>query len=151
METIHLLHIIHIEPTKWERIFGHPYRRLRKRLHRLIEEKTIEGIVTTADIADELGHMGVPYLLKRRVTYKRGGIRRNSRREWYIAVTDDGTESTDELLERIYEDFNYMAIVTERPEHYSNFVDEVYEETGLLIRISDHVPKRANILLDMKP
>ena len=38
----------------------------------------------------------------------------------------------DEVLEQLAEKLNYLTIYTKRPEHFSGFVDKIYEENGLM-------------------
>ena len=146
-----MLHIIQIEATKWECFRGHPYRKARKCIMRLIREKNIEGLLTTADIAEKLGDLKLPYLYTYRLVFRRGGIQRNQQRDWHLAVIDDGTPTIDVVLDLIYEDLNYLTVVTDRSEYFTDFAETVYEETGLLVQMSEKIPKYANILLYMKP
>ena len=55
-----------------------------------------------------------------------------------------------EVLMKIYEDLNYLAVVTKRPDYFEEFSDELYEETGLLMRMTNGIPKEANLLIDLK-
>lgn len=151
METIYLLHIISIKTTRWERLIGHPYRRQRKQIRKLIEERSFCGILTIPRIAEELGDLGVPYLYRKKIKYKWGGIRKNERKDWHLAILDDGTEQTDAIIERVSEDFNHMTVITEREEYFSDLAEDIYDETGLLIHFTDQIPRKANIVLDMKP
>ena len=118
---------------------------------RLIREKNIEGLLTTADIAEKLGDLKLPYLYTYRLVFRRGGIQRNQQRDWHLAVIDDGTPTIDVVLDLIYEDLNYLTVVTDRSEYFTDFAETVYEETGLLVQMSEKIPKYANILLYMKP
>ena len=38
----------------------------------------------------------------------------------------------DEVLEQLAERLNYLTIYTERPEHFLEFADKIYEENGLM-------------------
>lgn len=151
MKTIRILRINSIRTTRWERMIGRPYRRQRKQIRELIHQKQIDVVLTVSRIAEELGELGIPYLYKKKLVYRRGGIRRNPRKEWHMAILDDETYETEELLQRVSEDFNHLSIVTNRGEHFLDLSDLIYEETGLVLQITGQIPAKANIILDMKP
>ena len=110
----------------------------------------MDGVMTTEDIALQLGNLGVPYLYVHKAGFRKGGIKRNPQKCWHMAVLDDESAMTDEVLELVYEDLNYLTVVTDRAEHFESMADEVYEETGLLIHFARQIPPDANILLYMK-
>ena len=45
----------------------------------------------------------------------------------------------DEVLEQLAEELNYLTIYTDRPEHFLEFSESVYEENGLMVLL---LPKR---------
>ncbi len=111
----------------------------------------MDGILTTAEIAEQLGDLKLPYLLIHRLVFRRGGIRRNPQKDWHVAIIDDASEAVDEIVDLVYEDLNHLTIVTDRAEYFEHAADMIYEETGLILHITDRIPAHANILLYMKP
>lgn len=59
----------------------------------------------------------------------------------------------DEILYKIGQRLNYLLLVTDTPDRYKAFVDEMYEENGLIVQQvykSAHKPARGNLVLDFE-
>lgn len=57
------------------------------------------------------------------------------------------------VLEQISDDLNFLRIATERPAYFSDYIEKMYEENGLVVQVEE---KRAfsldavNVVLDME-
>lgn len=64
-------------------------------------------------------------------------IRRHSisKKRMKVIVIDSKEIQTEYLLDQIKEDLNYLTLVTHRPEYFKTYIENVYEESGLLISL----------------
>lgn len=56
-------------------------------------------------------------------------------------------------LEQISKDLNFLTILTERPEYFSDYIDTMYEETGLAVSLyqkSNEKKYTGNVILDFE-
>lgn len=58
-----------------------------------------------------------------------------SRKRMKVLVIDSEDQKIEYLLDEIGEDLNYLTIVTKRREYFMDYVEKVYQETGLLISL----------------
>lgn len=57
------------------------------------------------------------------------------------------------ILFELDQRLNYLLMVTDRPKQYENFIDEMYEETGLIVQLaakSLYRQTRGNVILDFE-
>lgn len=66
---------------------------------------------------------------------------------------DQDDEDIQIVLDELNQQLNYLLMVTDRPEKYKTFADEMYEENGLIVQ---QIPKtvcqqaRGNVILDFE-
>lgn len=58
-----------------------------------------------------------------------------SQKEARYVVVDGGNQKIEMVLQCLIPNANYMTVVTKRPEFFQNAVEEVFDETGLLIQV----------------
>ena len=66
---------------------------------------------------------------------------------------DQDDEDIQIVLDELNQQLNYLLMVTDRPERYETFADEMYEENGLIVQqISKSVCQQArgNVILDFE-
>jgi len=74
------------------------------------------------------------------------------RKEMRLAIVDSGDRKIEYILELLVYDLNYLTIITKRPEYFNEFVDIIYDNTGLLIEIiSDEELQeiKGNVVIDL--
>lgn len=57
------------------------------------------------------------------------------------------------VLEQISEDLNFLRIATERPAYFSDYIEKMYEENGLVVQLetkTDFSLAGVNVVLDME-
>ena len=54
-----------------------------------------------------------------------------------FAIIDGYNSTTDYIIDNIYSDINALTIVTSRPEKYEEKLEQIYDETGLAIQITN--------------
>lgn len=57
------------------------------------------------------------------------------------------------VLEQISEDLNFLRIATERPAYFSDYIEKMYEENGLVVQLetkTDFSLEGINVVLDME-
>ena len=62
-------------------------------------------------------------------------------------------DDVDVILEQLRDGLNFLEICTERSEHFSEFCESVWKETGLLVRIlprDSQERKFGNVVLDLE-
>lgn len=66
---------------------------------------------------------------------------------------DDDGEDMEHILYEAVRQLNYLLVVTDRPQRYAHFAQQVYEENGLIIQTSPkpaHRGIRGNMVLDFE-
>ncbi len=66
---------------------------------------------------------------------------------------DQDEDDIDEILYQIGQRLNYLLLVTDTPDRYKGFMDEMYEENGLIVQQLDksaHRQARGNLVLDFE-
>lgn len=69
----------------------------------------------------------------------------------YPVILDSGDRRTESILEWMVPRLNHLKIITDRPAHFTDFTDLVYEETGLMTEIIEMPVKTeiaGNLILD---
>ena len=54
------------------------------------------------------------------------------RKEMRLIIIDSGDYKVDYVLNLLVNDLNYLKIFTDRPEYFNEFVDTIYDNTGLI-------------------
>lgn len=79
---------------------------------------------------------------------------RGIRKKFLHVVVVDGNEAvTNYVLHMVYNETNYLSLITDRPEEFRQFFDEVYEETGLIIQTifpQQEIQRESQIILDLR-
>lgn len=77
---------------------------------------------------------------------------RIAKREQKLVLIDSGGKDTEAVLKQIYENLNYLTVLTKREERFLKIRNIVYEESGLMIGISpfslEEKPE-ADIIIDL--
>lgn len=95
------------------------------------------------------------FFLKELVEYYRilNGIRRKVFR---LVIIEGEKEETKRAIELLFREQNYMLVITEQPELYERFFDQIYEETGLSVMTAEKMPvlkteeREQTIIVDMR-
>lgn len=75
-----------------------------------------------------------------------------ARKRIKIIVIDSKELQTEYLLNEIKEDLNYLTLVTDRPEYFKTYIENLYEESGLLISLINKPlssPVEGNIIINL--
>ena len=168
MEQVKFIYIKSIRKSRFGERFHHPYRSSLRKYRKIIRKNKINQIVINRSVlrklqdsgemeellkaaelvtGDNLAQRFVSQLLEG--SYKHFGISKKDLRP-VVLDREELEEQVPEVLMKIYEDLNYLAVVTKRPDYFEEFSDELYEETGLLMRMTNGIPKEANLLIDLK-
>lgn len=62
-------------------------------------------------------------------------------------------DQVEVMLEQISEDLNFLRIVTDRPEYFTEYIQRMYEDSGLVVQIcskEEELPADFNVILDME-
>lgn len=62
-------------------------------------------------------------------------------------------DSVAVVLEQISEDLNFLRIATDRPAYFSDYIQRMYEETGLVVQTEpkeQEISRDVNVILDME-
>ncbi len=62
-------------------------------------------------------------------------------------------DQVEVMLEQISEDLNFLRIVTDRPAYFTDYIQRMYEDSGLVVQISskeEELPADFNVILDME-
>lgn len=62
-------------------------------------------------------------------------------------------DSVAVVLEQISEDLNFLRIATDRPAYFSDYIQRMYEETGLVVQMEpkeQEISRDVNVILDME-
>ncbi|MCI9447708.1 MAG: hypothetical protein HFH36_09995 [Lachnospiraceae bacterium] len=62
-------------------------------------------------------------------------------------------DQVEVVLEQISEDLNFLLIVTDRPAYFADYIQRMYEDSGLVVQIGPKgqgFPADANVILDME-
>ena len=62
-------------------------------------------------------------------------------------------DQVEVMLEQISEDLNFLRIVTDRPAYFTDYIQRMYEDSGLVVQIcskEDELPADFNVILDME-
>ncbi len=168
MEQMRFLYIKSIKKSKWGARFHHPYRSACRDYQKVIRKNHITQLVIGKNVLRKLLDSGeldeliygvewiqesqlafrfVPFLLEK--AYVRYAIAKKDVKP-VVLDKEEIKEHTISVLSRIYKDLNYLAVVTKRADYFMEFADEVYEETGLPIRLTESIPAEANVLIDLR-
>jgi len=63
-------------------------------------------------------------------------------------------DKADMVLKQMSPDLNFLIIVTNRPAYFQEYVEKMYEETGLIVRVEEKdasLKYGANLVLDLEP
>ena len=94
-----------------------------------------------------LMYMMLPQILE--LTLYKNGI---DRKDLRLTIIDSGDYKVDYVLNRLINDLNHLKIFTDRPEYFSEFVDTIYDDTGLMIDLVSSLSEIENdhcIIIDL--
>lgn len=73
-------------------------------------------------------------------------------KEMRLTIIDSGDSKIDYILDLIIYDLNHLTIITQRPEYFKEFVDIIYDNTGLVIEVITkifEIEGKSDLIIDM--
>lgn len=74
------------------------------------------------------------------------------RKEMRLTIIDSGDSKIDYILDLIIHDLNHLTIITQRAEYFKEYVDIIYDNTGLVIEVIAkifEVESKSDLIIDM--
>lgn len=72
------------------------------------------------------------------------------RKKYRLTIVDDGGEAAFVTLLKAGHDINRLTLVTDREEHFADIAEDIYEENGLVVEVTENEAGHGGITVEFK-
>lgn len=148
-----------ILPFTEETLKGYQREEIVNYIQRIIETERVQNMMVVPCLKEYMDHSlyadrtKLPYLFFDEILKDIRRKHRISKREMKLVMIDEESVNLEALLSSFIQELNFLTIITDRTEQFQNYIDYLYEETGLMVSVlatEDAQMMHGNIIVDFK-